>query len=452
MYKYTSEFHSKSPSAYDIRNVFSRSRISVGTMHSRVNSEKVFSFKVKPKESRKASVDSRTVLLKQIKQIEEECLAIRSDKLELQRDLAVYEHNCCRAISVAANLVKVNRTTNSLSSLTIERQIDSNFSEITDLYERISESQQTLFNDLKTGLRQVQSIETQQDSPVIEVREDFCLRDPIDFKKRLVFKGTCRISGICVMYRVLGSPFASFLQVHVQTMAGDLFNLRVKPNDNSNTMRHTLLSKLHFVLRSEQLQLSYHEKHGIDFLTLMIELKGSNLYVSSVFLQWNEEELIIQLADNPSKVYVPIAMLTKQRSILKEKSLMRTLEKHLYFNEDLKVLEWLTDRELIFKSKEEFSNYLDEFYIAHTTEFFSYIPLFKGTLLSKGNLFTILLLTSHQKFKLEVSFGDSTRVISQQSGFMKLLTNLQFREIGTEFLTLMRSLELEFVVRKLFKL
>mmetsp|Transcript_19961 Transcript_19961/g.36945 ORF Transcript_19961/g.36945 Transcript_19961/m.36945 type:complete len:488 (+) Transcript_19961:1292-2755(+) len=453
---FTSFSHIKSPSVNELRQTFSKSRFSTTTLHSRVQSEKVFTFKTQKKSvldlhSRKPSLDTRAAIAKQLLSLEQESMSIKSDMLELQRDLATYDHSLCKKVSVAASLLKINRIASSLP-------------EISNSFAQMSEREERLLQELTTGLKAMEASPAipSSSSSTQEVWENFGLRFDVSLKEKVIHQGACSVSGLWVIYRVLGNPYSVNFHINLQTMAGDLYSLSIKPTErpdfSSAASRNNLLSKLYFILRGQNLlQLCYNPKHGVDFLAFVIELKGASNFISSVFLKANEEEVIIQIPENPSRIFVQRATLTKSKSIFESsrKKLFRKVEQHLFFNDDLKILEWLTRDLALYSSKEQFSKYLDEGFIAYTTELNSYVPLYKGVLQYRGIHFNILMLisaSSQNKYRLEISFGDITRVVSQQSALMKLLTGLQLLDLSQELSTLMSSLELVLVVHKLFKL
>jgi hypothetical protein len=383
-------------------------------------------------------------MAKQAELIEGQMLSVKSDMLELLRDLATYEALACQAVYTTDGLIRINSLASSLP-------------EISDSFAEMSESEQKIYNGLRAGLNDMQTeAQTAESAEMLGFCEDFGSRREVDLRRGLLFKGASRISGIPVLYRVLGAAHSAIFHVNVQTLAGDFFSLKVtalgKADYESKVMKQFLLARLYFVVKSNNLQLCYNELHNTQFMTVVVELKGLSHFVSSVFIFCQDDEVVLQLPDVHSRVSVHRAKLADRTSVFKTKPqrVVRKLEKHLYYNEDLGVLEWVAEEDFLYTSRELDSKYLDEHYIASTTEHHSFAPLFKGTVQIRGLQFTIIVLVSQVRVRLDVTHGDITRSVHSQSSLMKLLTGLQFKDLNAELSTLMRSLELELVVLKLF--
>jgi hypothetical protein len=384
-------------------------------------------------------------MAKQAELLEGQMLSVKSDMLELLRDLATYETLACQAVNTTDGLIRINHLASSLP-------------EISDSFAEMSENEQRIYASLRAGLDDMKTeAETAESAERLGIWEDFGSRPEVDLSRGLVFKGASRISGIPVLYRVLGAAHSAVFQVNVQTLAGDSFSLKVtalgKADFESKAMKQFLLERLYFVVKSHSLQLCYNELHSTQFMTVVIELKGLSHFVSSVFISSHDDEVVLQLPDGHSRVSVHRSKVADRTSVFRTKPerLVRKLEKHLYYNEDLGVLEWVTEEDFLYKSRELDSKYLDEHYIASTTEHHIFLPLFKGSLQIRGHQFTILVLVSQARLKLDVTYEDFTRSVHSQSPLMKLLTGLQFKNLNVELSTLMSSLELELVVLKMFK-
>lgn len=399
-------------------------------------------------DSKAVKAKLKQTLKKRIDSTEQLMMQTRSDLLELRRDIAIYEQSLAKATNLPLGLIRLSGLANglplileSLAQVTqdeedIDRELAEGFKSL-DLQQKHSIQQPRTHSSLPiqcSGLRPFQSL--------------------ADF---LIFQGAGSISGLAVLIKATGNYYYKTLTVNLQTLSGESFFLRIDlpklPTEHvGRHFKTKVLPKFYFMLEVHELKLCYHERCDEDFLALLVELKGYQYFVNTVFLTQLGYEVTIRLQDSPASIVVSIDLVSERESIFEEspQKLCRVLSNHLLMNEDLNLLEWFDSVTQLFSVKENDSKLMDETFVTAFMKQDDFVPFFKSDIEIKGQSYGVLMLVCKNRVKFEITRDFTIKTIHPRSTLMKYLSELQFTDLSLSVKTMLNSLEFEVVLKRLF--
>jgi len=388
------------------------------------------------------------MLKKRISQTEQLTMQARSDLIELKRDLATYEAEFAKGTNLPSCLIRLSGMANGLP-------------QILESLAQIQDNEQKLVQELHEGLKYLNSQETELHlhpiPPATLTLEAHGLRPSQSLSDFLIFQGSSSVSGVAVLMKVTGNFYYKTVTVNLQTLSGESFFLRIEmPKqvacDIKQSFKTKILPRFYFILEEHELKLCYHERCGEDFLALVVDLKGYQYFVNTVFLTQNGYEVTVRLQDCAASIIVSLELLTGRDSIFEEshQKLCRMLSHHLLLNEDLALLEWYDSVTQLFSVKENESKLMDETFVTAFMNRDDFVPFFKGDVIIKGTTYGVLMLVCRNRTKFEITKDFTTKTIHPRSAIMRFLCELQFGDLSESVQTLLYSLEFQEALLRLF--
>lgn len=372
---------------------------------------------------------------------------IKSDRLELQRDLATYECEFARSEGLGMKLIKLNSLASSLP-------------DIFETLEVLSNTELTLLKNLQEGLQQV-SVDQQppgKETPSLPPSENYGSRTVSTKLIISYFKGVHVISGLHCLVNVVGDSLARSFRVTVQTMSGEEYMMTVDHkvkfdlNNLINVTKQQLLPHFYFTYTSKEFSLNFDTRCYTSFVTVVAEVQGSPEYLSTVILTQDDEEVRLTLMSPPAEITVPLSSITEKPSVFEMplSRLTRLIKKSLHYLPSTHRLKWNTGKIVnVYKHKDKSSNFMDANYVKEMLEA-NYSLLHSGTLYLNGVPFTIEVVVYQDKDKLRIGSPHKYIDLPANSAELVMMSSLQFNNLRRSFLTLLKSLELAHLIHKLF--
>jgi hypothetical protein len=370
----------------------------------------------------------------------------KSDKLDLMRDLATYECYMGKKIKIAHSLAKIHSMSHSVPNINEElTQITQEVSNIRQVLRQGLGKMHDLEQEYAERMKQVRS---EYENEIVEVRS---YSKPYTFSHLL----TCvrRLSGIYSIIKICGDQPLENFHLDVQLASGHAFSTLVKIDlmgsglDSSSVVskiKEKLLPKLFLTLTQEQLMLHWDQSYGQDFITMIIELKGSPLYVNMLVIRLEDESVHLSISSPLSSLRIPRGYITESGKIfeLPSKILNKLLTTHLRYNIHEHSLEWLSDSSQIFQSREKNSPLMDSEFIINSCGMSLFQPSCSEIIKIGAEEVQVEILSFKEMYKLRIIYNDSAFELSYDSPDLKILEELQFRDIRKNPVTFLRSIEL----------
>ena len=354
-----------------------------------------------------------------------------SDLLELQRDLATYEHNLFQATPLRSLLTALDETALAVQhcseSLTHCRNTETAWAQ------HIAQSLSSL-----TEAKQRPSEPTATEYYALWPR-------PSVVQKVVLYQGAANISGQGCMVRITAQEDSVFVSAHAHTaFRGSL----VLPQEDLSPQE--LLRRLYFT-RSDKgtLRLKSSPDHGRTFISIEACIKGVGP-VSVELAESRRGEVLVRAA--AKSVILPQYTLDLQQSKLSQ--LRRLVSKHLCLHPQSGKLKWAANgaASLYLAKAEQQRPFLDSEYVQQLLVAEEYTLTGTATLQVNQRLFTFTHFENSRSGLLKISVDDTEVEINSQARAYKLFFGLQAFQIGQQQVTLSRSLEVEHLLEQLFPL
>ena len=359
-----------------------------------------------------------------MQQINLDISTTRSDCCELQRDIATYEHlflNCTTVLPslltlcdfVTPVLVKAEAT-QALTSSVVQQ--------------------------LLTGVTALSRLQLPRPPgrTTLLPRPNFQLRQPTTHRRlRLLFKGVREVSGLYCFLQVHSNGWFTAFKVHAFLLDGTTLKLKIhhslagmgsdlRSDECKRKVEQQLIKKLYLTVYQEALALRYHKDYGHKWQEFVVQVKGLGKLAVQLFRDGQLELPGLESMQLPSDLTL--------------KQAARLVARHLHVKRGR--LHW-SEPESRFAAKEADSLLLN----------FAYVSEKLGTHLSGhiteyslgGHRFSVELHTRGGVERVTVTLKDDVRVIDVET-----LRALQFEQLRTAWTTVLRSLELQLLTKRLF--
>jgi len=379
---------------------------------------------------------------KKLEYLQQEILRIKSDKLELTRDLATYEANLAENIQVFPRLAKINGVIGGLpeSFKSFQKKQDQN-GEFSELLAKSLKKINSLYQSNLPEKTQFQ-------------KEDFGVRleNPL-CKMKLLLKCAYEVSGIPSIVVVHGNGFNNCFEISVQLASSHMLSVKtehsllIRPNQSlKSAVKEQLLSNLFLTLSQDEIILSWTNSYRKDFINLIVEMKGG--VVKMIHITKKNEQIVLQLFD-------PIYTLVLEESkfgcnvFSNDKKVVRALRDHLYYSGDSQGIIWLDNPSDIFKLKEQKSPYLDQEYVRWSLGMIPFQKVWEYNIQFNNEVISVSVLSFKKMERMELRKGVDVVELQEDTPEFKLLRNLQFSKLREAPRTVLNSLELKALIRKL---
>lgn len=343
----------------------------------------------------------------------------RSDCWELQRDISTYEYLFLRSTTVASSLFGLCDFIPTVLAK----------AEATEVLTR------SAVQHIRTGVTTLSKLEGPPPQlPCLTRRLDFQLKQPSAHSSlRLLFKGVREVSGMCCILQVHCNGWYTAFEVQALLLNGRVLKLKlphsltgVNSDLNAEKVQRQLVQRLFITVEQAALALCYHTDYGRSWREFAVEVSGTGWVAAQLF---PEGRLVLAGLED---IALPGELETKQA--------VRYVQRHLFSHQGR--LQWKAP-ESRFASKEADSLLLDEAYIteklgSHLTGHISQYTL-------GAHEFSVELHTRGGLEQVTVARCEDVRTVDVEK-----LKALQFLHLRTAWITLLRSLELQLCIRRLF--
>lgn len=383
---------------------------------------------------------------------------IKSDRIELVRDLATYDANFSNEYELPAKLDSFKQLTRNLP----------------DIYSNLvsfAQSETEILERMSSGLAQIYDLETETSKYMPEKYGKYYERYELKllsdvYKLNLIYKGVRRVSGKRCIISISSDSIISTIEVSLVTPDRHCFKRFKIPSDSSiletirqnhlsnNEIASEIISHLYLIYYDNQLNLNYDDHCSVSFFALCLQLKGFNSE-RSVLLKQEEDSALIILTEPYIEKRVPYNEFfnhSKEDPFSLDR-VSKHLSTHLRYSQELGIhsLDWLSHESYSFKEKEKISKLLDEDYIRTqiAEEEFQVYRTYKKQLHNKD--ISIKLLKCKENLKIRLKCQGKVYELSQDSKDFKFMTCLQGASLQGSPLTYINSIEFDKTILKLFK-
>ena len=366
----------------------------------------------------------------------------KSDKLELTRDVATYEHEFKKNKRVFEALSSISELAQSIPATDLE------IPEINDL----------LLSGFSQFLKATDpQFKYQPEPEVIE------LKHPAYSKvKSTLLNCSLKISDTPCIAHIHGTKWLEELEITITTMSNKTYK---------KSLKHTLLSlystkqelfkivsteilpKFYFIYNHSHnnLILMHNPDHGSKFQVFSSYIRGYGK--CSLSLSVNNNKLNIQVIEQKEVLEVPEDMLrvTKLEEV-HLKTVKTIVHDFIYYDKYSKGFYWQNEKlpENVFCTKESTSKFLKDDYLKEILSMKSFKVVSSFLVHITDLEFLVELHIFKQQFKLLIFFGRESVEILQESKHFKYLIDLQWVNILLSPITLKNSLEIQQLIRKQF--
>lgn len=383
---------------------------------------------------------------KKVENLEHLVAGCKSDRFELKRDIATYEHGFSAKFGLEVKLAQLNSIASSLP-------------DIFESFNGLSAEEQNVFNRIQADIKQLSLINTRViDQTALALQENFGFKPLRARKNQEYFRGVHTVSGLHCIVVIVGDDIGERFNVKLQTMAGEEFGIVVRhklavTEVTTAVIREQLLPFFYLTISEGDLKLNFDTRCSTEFLTLLTELKGSPEYLNTIILTQEDDIVFLTLLDPPAELKIPKAKITEEPKLFNANisKVQRLITSHLVYVKGSGDLIWSSKSRVqshVYSYKHQVSKLLDEAYVREIIEAdFTILSASEFTIL--GRQFRLEVLGYRNSFKLKIASEDKIIELPSNSQEIKLLQQLQGLSLKN-FATLSKSLELGMVVSKLF--
>ena len=358
-----------------------------------------------------------------------------SDLIELQRDLATYDHNLFLKTPLRQHLEAIQSICTGMASLDMH-------------FEHHSGQAQDISKVIAASLRDIASLSPQQSCGRTGQAESYAMKRPADFSELdPVYQGAVCISGQECLAGVKASEWALHFSVHCCLgFAGTYTHPIRMPKTRPELVQQAkaLLSQLRFEAAAEGgfvLQLESNPPPGHRWV--LVQLR--DLGLCSVHMVANEA---IDVSISQHGLYLTVPYIENFED-LRLSSLRKYLSKHLHWQPSTSQLTWAEVNPL--HSKEERSILMNEAYVREAVADINYTYCLSFSTCVDGQDVRVDVAKSEEEVAFTLTCGERSVQVDRSSKLCALLQELQGLKPTSQVTTLCQSLEFEYVVRKLFR-
>ena len=415
-------------SLFGTPNTSSKSTMRLNATYSRIPSRLITDVRkksVKPEPPPPRKVPSAR-FLSDIRLTTETC---KSDFFELRRDIATYEHAFLHSHPTLPDLDTICQFAPEVACKSQEANVDREQT-VSDFHSAIVEISRLTGKGIPLqGEKCFQKVE-------------FDLKKPSDhYRMRTVLTGSRVLSGTHCLIRVRSNGWLTSFEIRALMVDGTPLHLTLSHSipglcsdfssvDTARRLEMFLLQKLYLTVTHDEVSLSFSPQYGLDFYEFPVFVKGRGVVLARVA----DCTLVLPQVDD-----VPVTAPVK---ISELKSL---ISRHLRYDASKSQLVW-QDAQSRFRAKESDSKYMNTAYVTEKLGSFVNRHSFVTECVVQGFTFAVELHTRGHREKVVITGTVGAKEVKD----MKFLRSLQFAHLTTSWTTLMRSLELQVTIRKLF--
>lgn len=383
---------------------------------------------------------------------------IKSDKIELTRDLATYEASYSIHTELTTKLHQFKGFARSLPDIYANLSLMA--SKETEILAQINSELQTIHN---LEIEFMNSKECKEDIHL----EKYRVKLHSDVHKiKTVFTGVRKISGKRCIVSICADSLFRKIEVNITTEEGKSFKKYTIPARSSiinqikqnkltdSEIASRILNHMYLLYYENRLNLNYDEDCSVSFFTVCMYIKGLNHEISLILKQ--EDDIILIILTEPYvEKRVPCVEILKNQNLSIDRldQVQKVLKSRLKCFQEVGVysLDWLTHENNSFKEKDSISRLLDVEYINTqiAEETFLIYRVFKKELYNKK--LSIKLLRCKEILKFRLKYKQRVIYLEQDTKEFKFLSALQGASLMDSPLTYVKSIEFDKTILKLFK-
>lgn len=362
-----------------------------------------------------------------------------SDRLELIRDLSTYDYN----FSNAVNLKRKLETFVNLSSPLPEGVA---------MIKHNTNNEKNCFEQIKSGLIKISEINEEPCSLGQVESEGIWVRS-IDSAHVFnnVFKGVCFISGVYAVVSLTADQWLEYLNFKVSLPDCQMVTLQIKQRISNNCytpaqinleIKNKILPFLYFKAENKKIRLKFSKKNKESYV-ILTHVKGFQL-CNVVASTKSETQILLEVPELEQSIFIRQSCSFSNESSVKR--LVASIKSQLFYSASKKSLIWGSVQDF-FLVLEKSSKYLNEDFIRSAT-----LPIGNFSHMFTFSVVQQKISCYSDKSKVILKFfrGNSTEELQNDSKNFGFLESLQDIDIKNSPVTLGRSLELEFLLSKLF--
>lgn len=376
-----------------------------------------------------------------------------SDKLELMRDLATYEHSFGTAVGLSERLLELR----------------SHAAQLPTIFDTLNSSllcERHAYSELRAGLDLIgKRTSTARPTTLSElpVRSALELRKISEaFRSRLLYSGSTVISNLPCLVTVSGDGLFRNLKITAQTLSGALFRMSVQQDllarqslttglQIRKAVKSLILPRLHFTAERNAMKLHFDPDCGLTFVSLIVEVRGWGEGLVTVWLTESATDVIVELSIAKDRLQVPMCEFTQGNSLFPcdLQATARILTRKLLWTPE--EVQWVEtgNRDKAFLQKEHHSKFLNDDYLTEVFQILSFQLVAVERTQVEGLAVKVEVLAHKKMVRLRLSTEEKSWDLDSGSPDLLFLTSLQAMDLFTGRTTLLESLEFRTVVKKL---
>ena len=363
-----------------------------------------------------------------------------SDRLELIRDLSTYEHNLSKAVNLIEKLEVFVRLSEPLPDMV-------------DMIELNTEEENFCFNRIEEGLVKVSLLEQSPDRLIESDREEFSIRRPsLAHALSTVFKGAALISGVYLMVSLVSDPWLENLFFRVADLGGKAHSLKLKQKISNNlqtreqcrqVVKQKLLPFLSLQIENSESSLVFDKKQSVEHYCMAVDVKGFRVcnVVASVK---SDTQTLLEVPELEQSIFIEFKLNLKDQLNLKK--IVKLVIQKLFYDNKKNLFFWGSTANF-FAIKERNSKFLNEEFIKSATQDMGNFTQTYTFELSNGK---VSCFTDREKVLVQILKNKVSEEFNQESKNFGFLESLQCINVRSAPVTFSKSLELEYLLSKLF--
>jgi hypothetical protein len=361
-----------------------------------------------------------------------------SDRVELIRDLSTFEHNFAEAVKLK-------------EKLKIFLNLSEPLPDMVDMIELNTKDENFCYNRISEGLLKISITETSKESLVKSEIEDFNLRKPsLTHVLKTVFKGICLISGVYMTVTLMSDQWLENLLFRVLSIEGKSYSLNLKQKiSNLQSKEHSLLEIkqkllpcLCLAVENGEISLIFNKLQGKDHYCMITQVKGFHL-CNVIASKKSETQTLLEIPELEQSIFIEKTLNFSDNSL---KTLTKEVKSHLFFSVTRNLIFWGSSSDL-FVIKEKTSKFMNEEFIKSATQD---MGNFTQAYSFEVGLSKVSCFTDREKVLMQLSRNKVSEEFNNDSKNFSFLESLQYVNVRAAPVTLSKSLELEYLLSKLF--
>ena len=363
-----------------------------------------------------------------------------SDRLELIRDLSTYECNLSKAVNLIEKLEVFVRLSKPLPDMV-------------DIIELNTEEENFCFNRIEEGLVKVSLLEKSRNRLIKPEKEEFSIRkSSLAHALSTVFKGVTLVSGVYMMASLVSDPWLENLFFRVTDLKGKSYTLKLKQKISNNlqtkqqciqVIKTKLLPFLCIQIENSESSLIFDKKQTVEHYCMVVDVKGFRLcnVVASVK---SDTQTLLEIPELEQSIFIEFKLNLKDQLNLKK--ILKLVIKQLFYDNKKNVFFWGSTANF-FAIKEKNSKFLNEEFIKSATQDMGNFTQTYTFELSNGK---VSCFTDREKVLVQILKNKVSEEFNQESKNFGFLECLQCISVRSAPVTFSKSLELEYLLSKLF--